>query len=79
LPFSFTRIYGKLPKNLEIGKLEIFELKNLKFNGSGFSGLQQLLVFFLKIPTLLLGYFLGRCICLLKMNRPFIKLPSILV
>jgi hypothetical protein len=28
---------------------------------------------------LLLGYFLGRCICLLKMNRPFIKLPSILV
>jgi hypothetical protein len=55
LPFSFTRIYEKLTKNLGIGKLEILELKNLKFNGSGFTGLQQLLVFFLKSQHCCLG------------------------
>jgi hypothetical protein len=55
IAFSFYKDLRKFTKNLEIGKLEIFELKNLKFNGSGFTGLQQLLVFFQKSQHCCLG------------------------
>jgi hypothetical protein len=58
LPFSFYKDLRKIPKNLEIGKLEIFELKNLNFNGSGFSGCNNCWSFS-KNPNIVAWVFLG--------------------